>query len=281
MTLSVTALCIYPVKSLRGISLRECRLTTQGLEHDRRWMVVRENGRFVTQRDIAALALIETRLEPDGVVLSRKGFGSHKLLFNRPAGEKINSKVWNDPVETSDEGDQASTWITAATESNSVLRVVRMAEGFRRQHNAADRFGKENFTQFADASPYLVANESSLEALNEELRLRGHAAIPMNRFRPNIVIKGLDAFTERGIQTLSNSRYQLELRDPCERCVVPTIDQETGIKNPQHEPFRTLTEINPMPAKKSPAFAENATLSHGAGQLISIGDTLRPDAQIP
>lgn len=281
MTLSVSALCIYPVKSLRGISMQECRLTTQGLEHDRRWMVVRENGRFVTQRDNAVVALIETSLESDGVVLSRRGFGSHKLLFKQSAGEKISSKVWNDPVETSDEGDQASTWITAATESKSILRVVRMAEGFRRQHSAADRFGVENHTQFADGSPYLVANESSLDALNEELKSRGHAAVPMNRFRPNIVVKGLDAFTEREIQTLSNSHYELELRDPCERCVVPTIDQETGKKNPQHEPFRTLAEINPMPGKKTPAFAENATLSRGAGQLISIGDTLQPDAQIP
>ena len=104
MTLSVSALTIYPVKSLRGISLQTCHLTTQGLEHDRRWMVVRENGRFVTQRDNALLALVETSMEPDGVLLSRKGFGSHKLLFNRPAGERISSKVWNDPVETSDEG---------------------------------------------------------------------------------------------------------------------------------------------------------------------------------
>jgi uncharacterized protein YcbX len=243
-------------------------------------MVVRENGRFVTQRDNALLALVETSMEPDGVLLSRKGFGSHKLLFNRPAGERISSKVWNDPVETSDEGEEASAWITAATESKPLLRSVRMAEDFRRQHSAADRFGTENHTRFADASPYLVANESSLDALNRELKLRGHEEVPMNRFRPNIVVKGLDAFSEREIQTLSNSHYALELRDPCERCVVPTIDQETGIKNPHHEPFKTLAEINPMPGKKTPAFAENAILSHGAGQLVSIGDTLQPAAWI-
>src|SRR5690606_35944639 len=106
-----------------------------------------------TQRDWPALALIKTRLEPDGVLLERAGYGSFKLLFERSPGELIRSKVWDDTVETTDEGAEASAWLTAATASPYPLRIVRMADGFERQHRDADRFGKENATVFADASP--------------------------------------------------------------------------------------------------------------------------------
>ncbi|HET6565676.1 MAG TPA: MOSC N-terminal beta barrel domain-containing protein [Xanthomonadales bacterium] len=274
----VTGLNIYPVKSLRGISLQEAVLTTQGLQHDRRWMVVRESGKFVTQRDISTLALIETHLEEDGVVLSRDGFGSKQLLFSHRAGAAISSKVWKDEVETTDEGDEVAAWLTAATQSKHPLRMVRMAAGFTRQHSAAGRFGAENATVFADASPYLLANQQSLEALNVELQARGHAAVPMNRFRANIVVSGMAAFSEHQTGSLGNEHYAFGLRDACERCVVPTIDQETAERNPQHEPFKTLTDINPMPNAKAPAFAENSILLHGAGQLVRVGDKLQVQA---
>jgi uncharacterized protein YcbX len=275
MKLQVTALTIYPVKSLHGIKLQECTLTKQGLENDRRWMVVRSNGRFMTQRDLPSLALIQTALEADGVVLSREGFGSCKLRFDQAAGAAISSKVWSDTVETFDMGDEVAAWLTAATKSTADLRVVRMADDFNRQQSSAERFGPENATQFADASPYLVANEASLEALNAELQTRDHPAIPMNRFRPNVVVRGLDAFTEHNIDCLAADTYEFRLCEPCERCVVPTINQATAVKDPHHEPFITLTDINPMPGKRTPAFAENAVLAKGEGKTIRVGDSLR------
>jgi len=271
---TVSELVIYPVKSLRGISLQQAELTTEGLQHDRRWMVVRDNGRFVTQRDLSTLALIATHLEAEGVRLSRGDYGSVLLPFAESAGARINSMVWNDAVETTDLGDEIAHWLTAATGSRYPLRVVRMAADFRRQHNKPDRFGRENATQFADASPYLVANQGSLEALNAELLARGHAAVPMNRFRANVVVTGLPAFSERGTEVLGNDRYAFGLRDACERCVVPTIDQDTAIRDPAKEPFKTLTDINPMPHAKAPAFAENSVLLSGAGQVIRVGDVL-------
>lgn len=276
-TARVTELNIYPVKSLRGISLPSALLTSQGLQHDRRWMVVRDNGRFVTQRELATLALVETTLQDDGVMLARDGFGSILLAFDRPAGNTINSKVWSDAVETSDEGDEIAAWLTAATGSRQNLRIVRMAAGFRRQHNNVGRFGAENATLFADASPYLVANQESLDVLNQELLARGHEPVPMNRFRANVVVAGIPAFSERDVDSLGNAQFALGLRDACERCVVPTIDQDTAIKNPQHEPFKTLTDINPMPGKRAPAFAENSILLRGAGATIRVGDTLQVD----
>jgi uncharacterized protein YcbX len=271
----VSELWIYPVKSLRGISLQQARLTSQGLEHDRRWMVVRDHGRFVTQRDLSTLALIATHLEAEGVSLSRNGYGSVLLPFAESAGARINSMVWNDAVETTDLGDEIARWLSAATESRFPLRIVRMAEGFGRQHHKPERFGRENATQFADASPYLVASQDSLDALNAELVARGHAPVPMNRFRANIVVRGLPAFSERGIEVLANDRYALGLRDACERCVVPTIDQDTAVRDPAKEPFKTLTDINPMPHAKAPAFAENSVLLRGTGEVIRVGDVLK------
>ncbi len=274
--ITVSELTIYPVKSLRGISLQKSQLTREGLQHDRRWMVVRDDGRFVTQRDLPALALVETAMEDDGVVLSRSGHGNHKLLFDAAPGKPVTSKVWKDPVETSDEGDAASAWLSAACGSRYAVRLVRMASGFTRTHSAADRFGEENATKFADESPYLLANQNSLDALNLELQARGHRPVPMNRFRANVVVQGLPAFSERAIETISGENYVFGLREGCERCVVPTIDQDTAIKDPQQEPFKTLTDINPMPGKRAPAFAENSVLISGAGQWIRVGDTLQP-----
>lgn len=273
---TVSELNIYPVKALRGISLQQCLLTPEGLHRDRRWMVVRDNGRFVTQRDLATLALVETRLEAHGVMLSREGFGSTLLAFDRPEGKAIASKVWNDAVETSDEGDEVAAWLTLATGSKHPLRVVRMAAGFRRQHYKVERFGDDHATQFADASPFLVANRDSLLALNTELQARGHRPVPMNRFRANIVVQGLPPFAEHSTETLSCENYALALREACERCVVTTIDQATAVKDSQQEPFKTLADINPMPGKRAPAFAENSVLLRGAGQLIRVGDTLQP-----
>jgi len=88
------------------------------------------------------------------------------------------------------------------------------------------------------------------------------------------VVKGLPAFTERNIDTLFSDNYAFGLRDACERCVVTTIDQQTAIKDPQKEPFKTLSDINPMPGKRTPAFAENSVLDFGAGQIIRVGDVL-------
>ena len=150
-----------------------------------------------------------------------------------------------------------------------------MAPGFVRPQSQPEKLGKKTATHFADAAPFLVANESSLDVLNHELETRGHNTVPMNRFRPNIVVRGLAPFAEHEIAELSSENYRLGLCHPCERCVVTTIDQATGIKTPDRQPFRTLGEINPMPGtKRSPAFAQNAILKEGDGQAIALGDRL-------
>ena len=269
----ITGLTIYPVKSMRGIALKRTVLTRQGLENDRRFMLVRANGRFLTQRNLPRLALVQTSLEAAGVVLSMDGHGSVTVPFINAGGEPVQTKVWGDECETVDQGEAISGWLTQALQSSITLRLVRMKAGFIRPQSQAENLGAETNTHFADAAPFLIVNEASLESLNRELEARGHSPVPMNRFRPNIVVRGLAPFAEHSVKELESKNFSLKLCHPCERCVVTTIDQATAEKDPGWQPFKTLREINPVPGKRpAPAFGQNAILLSGEGQTMALGD---------
>ena len=274
-TAVVSSLAIYPVKGMKGIKLESARLTPLGLARDRAFMVVRSDGRFVTQRDCPKLALIGTDLDEDGVTLSRGGYGAIRVPFDRDNGERIATRVWNDPCETVDQGAAVSRWLSEALESTDPLRLVAMAPGYRRPQGKADQLGAGSHTLFADAAPFLVASEESLDALNRELSARGFEAVPMNRFRPNVVVSGLPAFAEHRGGLWRGEGWDLRLCHPCERCIVTTIDQDTARSHPEREPFRTLAEINPAPGSDSaPAFGQNAVLAAGAGQRVRVGERI-------
>lgn len=271
----VTALHVYPVKSMQGIALEAAVLTPRGLLHDRVWMVVGPDGRFVTQRNQARLGLVHTRLEDQCVVLSLEGHGSVTLPHEAVDGEGITTQVWGDTCETVDQGLAASEWLTRALDSPVKLRIVRMAPGFRRPQNRPARYGADTTTHFADSAPLLVASEDSLAELNRALAGQGHAPVPMNRFRPNVVVRGLEPFAEHRAAALAGPGWRLRLADPCERCLVTTIDQATAVRDPSREPFLTLRRINPAPGPKpTPAFGQNAVLADGAGRRIAVGDAL-------
>jgi uncharacterized protein YcbX len=269
----ITGLYIYPVKSMKGIALQQAQLTPRGIRHDRLWMVVRANGRFVTQRDIPRMALVETGLNEDGVVLSMQGHGSITVPFAFDEGESIETRVWGDECQTVDQGEAVSQWLSGALGSEEPLRLVRMRPDFARPQNHPEIFGQDTVVDFADAAPFLVASEASLKQLNSVLESRSLSAVPMNRFRPNIVLRGLEPFAEHKLSGLSTESCQFQMRAPCERCVVTTIDQATGEKDPQRQPFKTLQEINPVPGKENaPAFAQYATLAQGDQECITVGD---------
>ena len=275
VSIELTGLTVYPVKSMKGIELERATLTPLGLEHDRQFMVVRANGSFVTQRDIPQMALVTTGLEAGGLVLSREGYGQIFVPFDKKDGKRIYTRVWKDECETTDQGKAVSNWLTKALESDERLRLVAMAPGYVRPQGKPGKLGSETQTLFADAAPFLVASEDSLAQLNRELVLRGHEPVPMNRFRPNVVVNGLTAFSEHSTGRLLGENYALRLCYPCQRCVVTTIDQLTATRNPDWEPYKTLCDINPMPGgKKAPAFGQNAVLENGAGATIRTGDRL-------
>jgi uncharacterized protein YcbX len=273
--IEVTGLTVYPVKSMRGIELESTTLTPLGLEHDRRFMVVRDDGSFVTQRDTPLLARVHSEIEPGGLALSREGFGRIHVPFDAEGGAPVRTRVWKDECETEDQGETLSNWLTEALESLQPLRLVAMGKHFDRPQGKPELLGEATRTLFADAAPFLVAGEASLSALNRELVSQGARTVPMNRFRPNIVLSGLPAFTENSEVECRGDAYSLRLCYPCERCIVTTIDQDTAIPDPSREPYLTLARINPMPGKENaPAFGQNAILAAGAGETIRVGDRL-------
>jgi len=274
-TLKITGLFIYPVKSMRGIELQQAQLTGKGLAHDRGWMVVRSNGRFVSQREIPQMALVHTDLDQNGLVLSMQDHGSIKVSLDSFDGDRIKVRVWDDVCEAVDQGEDTSRWLTKALGSETSLRLVRMNPGFKRSQRKPDILGEHTSTEFADASPFLFANVASLERLNSVLKSNALKSVPMDRFRPNIVIQGLEPFAEHQLAGLSGNNYQFKLCAPCQRCVITTINQDTAVEDSGGQPFKTLQTINPMPGgKKAPAFAQYAILTNGEQQFISVGDEL-------
>jgi uncharacterized protein len=272
-TVTVTDLLVYPVKSMRGISLRQATLTAKGLANDRRWMVVNADGRFITQKDTASLALVDTALVDDGVELSMPGKGSVHVPFSLHQGQAVETSVWGTRCEALDQGREVSEWLTGALASDNTLRLVRMDPEYRRPGKKTGIMGRGTTTDFADIAPYLLAGEASLEHLNTVLVSGGRQPVPMDRFRPNIVFRGLEAFAEHRLTSLRAPGSELQMRLHCERCVVTTIDQQTARKDPQREPFKTLKKINPVPGEKAgPAFGHYATLLEGQENTISVGD---------
>lgn len=272
----ITGLTLYPVKAMKGISVENALLEPEGLAHDRRFMVVREDGRFVTQRDMPRLALIHTALLGEGIRLSLQGHGSVMLPFDRLDGQTIETAVWGEPCTTIDQGSEASRWLSETLQSKEPLSVVRMAAGFTRPQSKPELLGRETHTHFADAAPLLVANEASLEALNAELVRQKENPVPMNRFRPNITVRGLDAFTEHQTAALAGPGYRLRMCHPCQRCKVTTIDQDSAESHPHWQPYKTLAAMNPMPgSKRAPAFGQNAVIENGDGARVSLGDRLK------
>ena len=242
----ISSLHIYPVKGMRGISLDHAELTPEGLRHDRRWMVVRSDGRFVSQREEPRLALFETRLDEAGVGLALEGHGTVRIPLGAAGDETTSVRIWRDLCEARDEGPEVSRWLTMALASPEPLRLVRMATGFRRPQSQPERFGADTSTYFADAAPFLVTSEASLEALNRDLQSRSLQPVPMDRFRPNIVVSGLAPFAEHELQRLEGPGWILSLQ-----------------------------RLNPAPTgRQMPAFGQNAALRRGTGSHLRVGDPL-------
>jgi len=228
----LSAIYIYPVKSCRGISLTSARLDARGLEHDRNWMVVNAEGRFLTQRQFPRLALVETAFEPKFLRLIAPNLPEFRLCISGKSGQEVNVTVWRDRCRAIDQGDEAAEWFS--TFLGVACRLVRMAEGFIRpvDPNYAPQNAQVNF---ADGFPLLIISEASLAELNTRLT----EPLPMNRFRPNLVVSGCTPHAEDSWQTVRIGEVTFDSVKACKRCIITTIDQTTGMGG--REPLTTLT----------------------------------------
>ncbi|WP_070988971.1 MOSC domain-containing protein [Halofilum ochraceum] len=271
--MQISELNIYPVKSLHGVGLTRARLTPRGLAYDRHWMVVDAAQRFVTQREIPPMARIAVRLTDDALILEHADHAPLTIELTRSDQPRLAVTIFQDECEALDEGEEAAAWLSAILGQQG-LRLVRFAEDRRRDVEPDWLRGEQAHTAFPDGYPFLVTAEGSLAGLNESLAKKGLDAVPMDRFRPNIVVDSDAPFAERDWDELAadGDGWRIGIRKPCKRCKVITVDQDNGTTPLIKEPLKTLAEMATQPGMKGAFFGQNAILLDGDGQTVAVGD---------
>ena len=263
MKCKLSELNIYPVKSLGGISLKEAEVTDRGLKYDRRWMIVDRDEKFITQRHHPQLALLKTKINHNKLILSHKTKDISPLVVptNSNLTEITIVNVWDDLVSALAVGRYADEWL------NEVLgfkcRLVFMPDDSQR---FVDReYAAQNeIVSFADAFPFLIIGQSSLDDLNSRLE----ESIPMNRFRPNFVFTGGEPYEEDSWLKFKIGNIAFEGVKPCSRCATITVDQDSA--DGDEEPLKTLSTYRKVGNKTY--FGMN--LIHDGTGTVRVGDEI-------
>jgi len=272
--ITVTGLYTYPIKSCGGIAHDVLSLTPRGFAYDRQWMVVHDGERhknsFVTQREIPKMALIKTHIDPECLHISAPNMPdvAISLAQEPPADREV--IVWKDTVRAADVGADTAAWFSEFL--GAPLRLVRFDQASIRPVSMKYTTQPAQ-TGFSDGYPILIANESSLADLNDRLQARGSSPVPMNRFRPNIVISGADAWAEDGWKWLTINSIRFEVPKPCARCAITTVDQTTGTVPVKGEPLATLeTFRRDIGGVSGVIFGQNV-IHRGTGD-VNLHDTI-------
>lgn len=269
---TISALSLYPLKSCRGIDTDRASVTRSGLAvgsvRDREWMVVDRHGRFVTQREEPRLALVATSIGERGLIVRLPELAPLTL---DAGGEARDVVVWNAHTRGFDAGDAVADAFSAFLARN--VRVVRFDDS-KPRHCNPQYVGRSGATAlFADAYPLLVIAQATLDDLNGRLGERGLDALPMNRFRPNVVVEGLDPGEEDHVDTIDFGDVMLKLVKPCTRCEITTTDQDTARRGV--EPLRTLSSYRRDDRLAGVTFGMNAIVARGDGTDIAVGNVGR------
>jgi hypothetical protein len=271
LDVTLHSLHVHPIKSCAGIAAKEALLVETGLEFDRAWMVVDAGGSFVTQRELPRLQLVKPNLRQHDMVLRAPGMlALHILLDTVEAPCRV--RVWDDEVAAYDMGDLAAQWFSDFLGQRS--RLVRFDPAQRRLSNRRWTGEIDAENAFSDGYPLLVASTASLVELNRRLAERGHGAVTMERFRPNLVLDGLDAHDEDFVDELTleapEGRVRLKLVKPCPRCPIPNVDPVTA--EPGHEPGDTLASYRADPrVDGAVTFGMNAVIVEGIERTLRVG----------
>ena len=261
--LTVSELYIYPIKSLGGIALNSATLTDRGFEHDRRWMLVDDNNQFITQREVNAMALLKPQLTEQGLLIQNSRVTGEELLvpFEPTVAGTTMVEVWSNHCRAQQVSAEADAWFSKQLGISCKLMYMpdttnRFVDG-RYAHN-------KEITSFSDGFPLLLIGQASLDDLNSRLA----APLPMNRFRPNVVFTGGTAFEEDTMKQFEINGITFFCVKPCARCVMTTIDQQSGAK--AKEPLTTLSTYR---MKRNKILFGQNLLYKGPGK-ITVGDTI-------
>lgn len=274
VTCSVHALFVHPIKSCAGVAVADSLLVETGLDCDRAWMVVDEGGEMLTQRDWPRLALVRPTLRSDDVVLRAPGMlALHLRLDTVESPTRV--KVWDDIVKAYDMGDLASQWFTDFL--GRKVRLARFDPEEKRLSSARWTGDVAAEIAFSDGFPLLVASRASLDELNARLAARGQAPVTMERFRPNLVLDGLQAFDEDHLDELvvatAEGPVTLRLVKPCVRCSIPNVDPASA--ETSTEPGDTLASFRADPRMDGGiTFGMNAVVVSGFERQLRRGQTV-------
>ena len=255
----INGLFIYPIKSCRGISLGDAEIATTGFANDRQWLVVDRHGVFMTQRDWPALAGVSVAVEDGGLRIQVDGMAPLDVETPGPTASLRPATIWKDDCQVAAAGSGAAEWFTDYL--GTPCRLVRMPDSTVRQVDLGyaeegDRVG------FADGFPFLLISQASLEELNGRL----DEPVPMDRFRPNIVVEGCAAHAEDDWLHVTMGEVGFRVVKPCARCVITTTDQVTGARG--REPLRTLATYRRF--GREVLFGQN--LIHDGTGTVRVGD---------
>lgn len=258
----LTNIFVYPIKGCSGISLDHAELNERGIKYDRRWMLVDESGKFISQRSSPEMALIDLKIEGEFLIVSYKEY-THEVSLERKAGQSINVTVWDDTVKAYLTSEQDNQWFSMAL--NKKVRLVAMLEDSIRPVDPRYAVSEKDEVSFADGYPFLIIGESSMEQLNTRI---GGERLLMDRFRPNLVFEGGLPHEEDTWREFKIGDSQFYGVKPCARCQVTMINQQTGAQG--KEPLETLSGYRKIGNKI--LFGQNCLLKSGAS--ISVNDEI-------
>ena len=272
----IEQLFVYPVKSCAGVELGEVLLTETGFDLDRAWMVVDEQGGFVTQRELPRMALIRPQLKVHEVVLRAPGMLALHLQIEAVEGP-VEVRIWDDVVRAYDMGPIAAQWFSDFLGRR--LRLVRFDPEQQRLSKRQWTGDVEALNQFSDGFPLLVLSQASLDGLNARLLAAGKASVGMERFRPNIVLAGLEAHDEDRVamfEVTAGEPARLKPVKPCARCPIPDIDPTTAESDPAVgailRSYRSDERL-----KGAISFGMNLVVVQGIDQFLKVGQTVTAD----
>ncbi len=273
---TIAKLFVYPIKSCAGVELDEVLLIETGLEFDRAWMVVDADQEFVTQRQLPRMALIRPQMKHSELVLRAPGMLALHIAYDRvEAPTRVT--VWKDEVAAYDMGDIAAQWFSdflSEPGRPQRLRLVRFDPEHKRLSSLKWTDGVEALNQFGDGFPVLVASEGSLAELNERLAAGGHGPVGIERFRPNIVLAGVEAHDEDRVETMhietADGEVLMRPVKPCARCPIPDIDPATARSSPEVGDTLRTYRADPR-VDGAITFGMNAIVLEGLEQVLRIG----------